>query len=470
VIDKFYTNSIAHSLGFSPVIDPRFEIFPGEFVMVPFVVTCGDQTFMITVQGFDFNDKHWAFHLMGPDGKMYMEPADAPYVITLVRRDARLTAFLNRGHGPADGWEGTWNVMARYMPGIGPDFMYMPYETEFLIHTAAPPLLGPQYTRYKQPASKRAPVRLMQPKRGERHPHFRGYDTGEPSTVAVNVYSKGHLSATVEPRVRKPYAGNPIELAVNVNDLAVGKVKFMRVTGRLVAPNYSLGNILLDFKTIPKSKRKKYRQQDDNDERTLDLLAYLADYEKAKPGAFDLRDEALEFQQGRDGIWRAMIKETPFPGVYRVGVQIEGAVVRPGGCTERLWRVLNAEVALGIDVSADTSDPKLDWTAPNKLAVRFKPSDKLGNLGMPGGAGAVQLLFRRHPISFLRKDLEDGTVELEVTAKGSNVKVDDSGRGFKSDTTFETPDGGEIHVKAKTPLKFSLRIGASVIGVDRYTQ
>jgi hypothetical protein len=465
VIDKFYTNSIAHTLGFSPVIDPRFEIFPGEFVMAPFVVACGDQSFMITVQGFDFNDKHWAFHLMGPDGAMYMKPTRTPYFITMVRRDARLTAFLNRACGPTAGWEGTWNVMAQYMPGIEPDFMYMPYESELVIHTAAPPLLGPLYTRYDQPSAKRTPVRLMQPKRGERHPHFRGYETGEPSTVAVNVYSKGHLSATVEPRVRKPFAGNPIELAVNVNDLAVGKIEFMRVTGRLIAPNYSLGNILLDFETISKSKRKKYVQRESDDESTFDLLAYLADYEKAKPGAFDLRDDTIEFVEGRDGVWTAMIKETPFPGVYRIGVQVEGSVVRADGCTERLWRVLNTEVALGIDVNEESTDPKLDWVEPNKLVVRFRPADVLGNLAVPGATGAVQLLLARRPIAFVQRERDDGTIELEATAGGQGVKIDGTGRYFGKDATFDTPDGCEIEVKAKTPLKFSVRVGSSVVAV-----
>jgi hypothetical protein len=305
----------------------------------------------------------------------------------------------------------------------------------------------------------------MQPNPGERHPHFRGYETGEPSTVAVNVYSKGHLSATVNTRARRPYAGNPIELAVNVNDLAVGKVKFMRVTGRLIAPNYSLGNILLDFETIPKSKRKKYRRTDDDSESTFDLLAYLADYEMAKPGAFTLRDETIQFEQGRDGVWRAMIKDTPFPGVYRIGVQVEGAVVRADGCTERLWRVLNTEVALGIDVNEESTKPTLDWVEPNKLVVRLRPSDALGNLAMPGSASSLQLLLGRSPIAFVQNVRDDGAIELEATAQGQGVKIDRTGRYFGKDATFETPDGCEIEVKAKTPLKFSVRIGASVVVV-----
>lgn len=36
VIDKFYTNSIAHVIGYTPSIDPILELFPGEHADVPF--------------------------------------------------------------------------------------------------------------------------------------------------------------------------------------------------------------------------------------------------------------------------------------------------------------------------------------------------------------------------------------------------------------------------------------------------
>ena len=156
--------------------------------MAPFEVTCGDQAFMITVQGFDFDDKNWAFHLMGPDNQMYMKATETPYKITMIRRDARLTMFLNRNHGPAAGWDGTWHVMAKYKPDTPGDFMYMEKGGELMIHAAAPPLLGPRYLRFNQPAAKRVPVRLMQPKTNRTLPHPRPVNTGDPATVAINVY------------------------------------------------------------------------------------------------------------------------------------------------------------------------------------------------------------------------------------------------------------------------------------------
>lgn len=464
VINKFFTNSIAHTLGFDPATDPRYEIFPGEMVMTPFEVTCGDQAFMVTVQGFDFDDTHWTFHLMGPDNMMHMKSVETPYLITMVRRDARLTIFLNRNYGPAKGWEGTWNVMVTYMPKSKDEYMYMASEWELLIHAGAPPLLGPRYTRFNQPAAKRLPVRLMQPKPNGRHPHASAFNTGDPATVAVNIYSKGHLSGGVETHVQKPYAGNAIELVVRLNDLAQGTVKSMRVTGRLIAPNFSLGNILLDFKTIPKSKRKKYYQRE-NDEGTLNVLNYLADYEKAKPGAFDLRDESLEFWQDDDGTWRAMIKNTPFPGSYQIGIQIEGAVVRADGCVERVWRVLNTDVALGIQPTVDKTQPTLAWVAPDRFVVRFTAVDKLGNIAVPSSAGAVQLMYRRQPIEFVRNEREDGAFELEIAADGEGAKVDSSGQWFDGPVTFKTPCGRPIELKAGTPLKFSVRIGSTVLPV-----
>ena len=465
IINKFYTNSIAHTIGFEPETDPRYEIFPGEMVKTAFEVTCGDQAYMISVQGFDFNDKHWSFYVFGPDGQVYKKSVETPYLITMVRRDARLTIFLNRNHGPAVGWEGRWTVVSIYMPDAKEVSMYMASDRELLIHAGAPPLLGPRFTRFNQPAAKRLSVRIMEPKPNERHPHSRAFTSGNPATVAVNIYSKGLVSAKVKTHVQKPFAGNSIELAVRLNDLAYGSIKFMRVTGRLIAPNFSVGNILLDFKTISKSKRKKYYQKKD-DEGTFDVLNYLADYEKAKPGVFDMRDEFVEFRKDENNTWKAIIKNTRFPGLYQFGIQVEGAIVRDNGCVERVWRVLNNQVALGIQPTVEKTRPTLTWLAPDRFVVRFIAIDELGNIAVPSFAGAVQLLYNRQPIEFVSNESEDGAFELEVKVVcGKGAKFDRSGQWFDGPVRLNTPCDGPIEIKRGTPLKFSVRIGSTVLPV-----
>lgn len=464
VINKFFTNSIAHTLGFEPVMDPKFEIFPGELVMCPFQVGCTDQVMMITVQGFDFEDKHWNFYLLGPDSEMYFNAADAPYLITTVRRDARLTLFLNRNYGPLKGWEGTWNVMVTYKREAGGKYMYMPNHPEMLINAGVPPLLGPRYTRYNLPPEKRRPLRLTQPEQGMHHPYYRAFDTGTPSTVSVNVYARGQLSATLVSHAGSPFAGSPIELVAKLNVNFREKCRGIRVTGRMVAPDYSIGNILLDFETIPRQKREKYYRKED-DEGSFDMLAFLADYEKAKPGAFKMRDEVFELQPYNDGTWRALIRHTRYPGVYRFGVLVEGALTHADGCTESIYRVLNSEVALGIKPDGDKTKPCVEWASPGILVVRFKPVDKLGNPAMPLSPAVVQVLYQRQPLEIEKFRYQDGVVELEILARGNKEKAEKSHGCIKGPLKLKLACGGIVKVAKKQSLNLVLKVGATALMV-----
>lgn len=465
VINNFFSKSIAHTLGFQPAIDPRYEIFPGEMVMTAFEVSCNDQVFMISIQGYDFDDDHWDFHLQGPDGKMYMKSMDSPYFITMVRRDARCTIFLNRNHGPIQGWEGTWNVMSTYMPKSKKKYMYMPRGNELLIHSGAPSIIGPRFTKLTQAAKKRIPIRLMEPKKPGPFPYPRGYTTGLPATLAVNIYSKSQVSVSIEAKVDKPFAGNNIKLVINVDDLSFGKIKSLRATGRLIAPNYSLGNLLLDFKTISKSKRKKYFKKNKQPS-SFQILDYLVDYEKLKPEAFELRDELFDFQLTNEGVLTGIIDKTVFPGSYKMGVQVEGIIERPDGCLERIWRILNPEVALGINADLKKTQPKLEWVKPNTFVIRFTPTDKFGNIALPSKIEHVQLLYQRQAILFESGERTDGVIEMLVTVPGKGLKVDQSRNCFTKTIKLKTLSNQTIPIKPNTPLKFSVRIGSTVLPVE----
>jgi hypothetical protein len=466
VINNFFSKSITHTMGFVPAVDPRYEVFPGEMVMTPFEVNCSDQVFMITIQGYDFEDKNWAFSLQGPNGAMYMNAMDTPYFITMVRRDARCTIFLNRSHGPVLGWEGTWNVMATYMPNSKDEYMYMANENELLIHSGAPALLGSRFTKLTQAANKRIPVRLMEPKVKGPMPHPRGYvNTGTPATLAVNIYSKGAVSVTVDAQVKKPFAGNDIEMAIKLDDFSYGTIKSLSARGRVIAPNYSLGNLLLDFKTIPKAKRKKYFDKN-NSVNSFHTLNYLIDYEKLNPTAFDLRDESFQFRVDPDGTLKGVINKTRFPGSYKIGILVEGIIQRPDGCTERIRRVLNTEVALGIQPTAKRTKPKLEWIDTNKFIVRFTPIDKFGNIALPSDTGSIQLLHQRRALTFERIDRMDGVFEMAVTIDAKGSKFNKSRNCFNKIVKLETPCDKSISIAPDTPLKFSVRIGSTVLPVE----
>jgi len=468
VIDKFYTNSIAHTLGFQPVIDPRFEVFPGEMVMMPFPVGASDQAILITAQGFDYQDENWDYHLLGPDQTTYHDHGPSPthFLLTRVRHRARLTLFLNRNGGPAERWVGPWYFMATYRKKARKPYMVMPNTWELLVPVGAPPLRGPLYTRFDQPAAKRPAVRALAPRAGA--PLLLSAGINSPaidaaSTLAVNVFARGSLSTRLVPQVREPFAGSMVELVLSVEDLGQGQVKSLEVNGRLVAPGFSLGNVFADVQTIPLAKRKKYLSEREG--RTVfDEPQFLADYEKAKPDAFRLRDEEIRFAPRKDGAYAARIPETRYPGVYRAALHIEGSLLRDGK-SEPFFRIMNTEVALGIKPDLARTKPTLHWLAPDRFVVRFTPTDRLGNIAWLANGATPRLFFHRQEVAAEHRNLQDGRNELEVTLKGKNVLPTPDGCHCQGEAYLCPPSGGDIPVRPGEPLLLTLRIGATVLPV-----
>jgi hypothetical protein len=472
VIDKFYTNSIAHTLGFQPIVDPHFEVFPGEMVMMPFQVGASDQAIMITAQGFDYVDKNWDYHVLGPDQAMYHDQdhghglSPTNVLLTRVRNRARLTMFLNRNGESDEKWVGTWSFMATYKKSARTPYMVMLNNWELLVPTGAPPLRGPLYARFDQPAAKRAAVRVLPPAAGAPLLLTAGVNSTaveEAATLAINVFSRGSLSTNITPRVKEPFAGTMIDLVLHIEDLGHGLVKSLKVNGRLVAPGFSLGNVFADTKTITLTKRKKYLSQREG--RTVfDELQFLADYEKANPKAFRVRDEELRFTGGRDGGYVARIPDTRHPGVYRAALHVEGTVIR-NGTPEHFFRILNTEVALGIKPDVARTKPTLHWLAPDRFVVHFTPTDHLGNIAWPADGSMPRLMFRRQQITAEHRNHFDGRHELEVTLKGKNVRPTPDGCHCHDEAYLSTPSVEDIPLRPEEPLVLTLRLGATVLPV-----
>jgi len=140
-------------------------------------------------------------------------------------------------------------------------------------------------------------------------------------------------------------------------------------------------------------------------------------------------------------------------------------MIRPDGCMERIWKVLNTEVGLGVRPSKDKTRPTVVWTAPNRFVVRFQAIDDLGNVAVPSTAGVVQLLYQREPIAFVHNERADGVFELEVAAAGQGAKADVSGKCFEGAATLQGLGGRKINIPKGTPLDLSVRIGSTVLPV-----
>jgi hypothetical protein len=447
VIDKFYTNALAASIGYTPAVDPVFDLFPGEHVHFQFDVTDAEQSFLITAQGFDFKDENWDFCLMGPDGTHCCEtrptetghahaPAplqhaghdhgpsqhhgtpECPYFLTLRKRNGRCTMFVNRNSAPAARWVGRWALMAFYRPGAGKDVMIMPAVHDLLVPTGAPPVRGPLFLRAFQPAGQRTPVRLIP----GRPPHrlalnFPAPSTniaGDPCALAINVYHRTTFRPRLVNDAKELFAGEDFTVRLQLDPPSKGKIGEVITAARLVAPAFSLGNAFADVKTIPAKDRQRYitaRQQQPE----FDQLRFLADYERARPDAFRLRDEEVVLSRPKraKGL-EARITGNRYPGIYRIAVHVEGTIELPWAeCChkgpQRFSRVLHAEIALGIRPDPEKSRPVLFQTAPDRFVVTVTPTDKLGNIAAPSNSMNATVRINGKPVA--------GAIECTTTGE-----------------------------------------------------
>lgn len=438
VINKFFTNSIAHILGYEPTIDPRFELFAGEHVMVPFVATASDQSFMIIAQGYDYTDKNWSFHLRGPDGATYDESTDTPIGLTVVRARARLSAFLNRDGASQAAWVGNWHLVATYK--AGPErFMLMSSLWQMTMPSGTLPLLGPKFARLG--ARKFAPLRTFAATAQMKQPFPQPSSSGETDdacTLDVHIFSRPLVQASVVTRTKRAVAGQPIEVRVNLRDLGEGTLKSAEVLGRLIAPDFSIGNAVADTKTLSATVRKKLVLTTGPRTGAIDVPKYLAAYEAKKPAFFGMRDEEIAFDATGKGTFRARVPRTPVPGVYRMGISVMGTIERPDGRLEQIVRILNTEVALGILPSAEHSRPTLWWLTPTKMLIRFTPQDALGNIPIADPRSSIQVWNRRRQLAVEHRIAKDGTHEVEVELLAG--KVHKSGTRLSGGLRWVSPD------------------------------
>ena len=116
-IDKFYSQTLAAALGFTPVMDPVMELYAGEHEHLEFTATSADEVFFITAQGMDFQDEPWSYQLIAADGELAWTDGSLPGhahgggaahggrrpLVTVRRRRGRLSLFLRRDNADAVG-------------------------------------------------------------------------------------------------------------------------------------------------------------------------------------------------------------------------------------------------------------------------------------------------------------------------------------------------------------------------------
>jgi hypothetical protein len=494
VIDKFYTNSLAASIGYTPAVDPLFELFPGEHVHFNFDVTDAEQSFFVTAQGFDFRDENWEFCLMGPDGAHCCDTRaghadgahdhdgghhegvapDCPYFLTVRKQDGRCTIFVNRNGAAAGRWVGRWALMAFYRRKIGKAVMIMPSVHDLLAPVGAPPLRGPVYLRALQPAAKRTAVRLIP----GRPPHRLALGLpapsttleGDPATVAINVYHRTTFRPRLSVEAKELFAGEDFRVRLDLDPSAPGEIGEVATAARLVAPAFSLGNAFADVEAIPRAERKRYVVERDGGT-AIDHVRFLADYEKARPGAFPLRDEEVVLESRRKA-WSARIAGNRFPGVYRIAVYVEGTLQLPYGecCHEgpqRFSRVLQTEVALGIRPDAKASRPVLFWTAPDRFVLSVRPTDKLGNVAAPASALPASVRVNGRPVTGTAETTTTGELRIPLALKGADRGPKQDGRSLPAEAWVVDAEGRrQAEIAANQRPEIEITVGVTRMAVE----
>lgn len=344
VIDKFYSNALATAIGFTTVFDPVMELFAGEHTHMTFSATSAEESFFLTAQGMDFEDPNWSFHLTGPDdntvysdgvhhdhGGTMAHCGHMPHV-TATRGKGRLSLMLQRDSADDTAWVGQWTLMIAYR-ARDLSAMVMADLGEMLFPVAAGPVRGARYARLLQPMEKRLAARSVAAK--QRHaldvrPGSTNNDSKQACSVVVNVYARTRLRLALLPQTGLVATGNALEVRID-RDVLGGNVASTRAFARLVAPTVDIAALVSRVKRadIPKAALLKGSKA-----LRFDPAKLLAVLEKRDPKLAHMRDEQVQVVSHHDGSLHVHVEKTTIPGVYHLGVSVEGAYCPEHGGSE----------------------------------------------------------------------------------------------------------------------------------------
>lgn len=335
-IDKFYANALAAAIGFTPLVDPVVELFAGEHAHIDFFATSADDSFLITVQGMDFQDNNWSFMLHSPTDEMLYGDGSghthssmgchhccpAPH-ITARRSNGRLTLVIQKGNTGNDCWVGKWELMISYK-AKSTDKMLMPDIGELMYPVSAGVIRGPRYARLLLDPKSRIPARNVFT------PAQHGLDGRAASTnasgseacnVLVNIYGRTRLKLNLMAASSLVKRGEELKISVDA-DLSLGSIQYHRAFVRFTTPAFDIAEILPSEKVAAIIKQiessKRYN-------RKLDVALILAQFEREKKDIQFVKDREGNVVSHEGGPLHVHEKDTSIPGLYHFGVYIEGA-------------------------------------------------------------------------------------------------------------------------------------------------
>jgi len=331
-IDNFYTKTLSNAIGFTALVDPVIELFAGEHAHIDFQATSAEEAFLITVQGMDFDDDNWAFHLHGPGGYMvYGEAAGHEHStmcghccapdVTARRGKGRLSLVVQRNNSDTSCWVGSWRLMVAYK-ARGLDAMVMPKIGELIFPVSAGPVRGARFSRLLIAPKARVATRSL--KARPSHP----LDTKSLSTnrnqseacnAVINISARTRLRLELSTQNDLATVGEGFKVEVTANILT-GNIVNGRTFGRLIAPAQDIAGMVARLKPadIPKAANLRGSKA-----LKFDPARVLASLEKKNPEKAFTIDRQIAVVS-HDGPLHVHVEKAERPGVYHLGVYVEG--------------------------------------------------------------------------------------------------------------------------------------------------
>ena len=488
-IDKFFTNSVAHALGYVPVIDPVYELHAGEHADTPFYVSEADQSFMITMQGFDYDDKNWQCSLLLPNGSVcdcnvsghmdhdtehthdddhdHDHGSEQPnshlhegFLVTSNSKNGRITIFLNRNGGALELWTGRWNVRVMYKMTDKNMRMHMPSLIDRLFPVGARPVRGPVYAQLNKPYTKRLSSRVLPVQfKGQVVNAVEGVNENRegPCTVSVNVYCRTTLHIQLKRPDKKIFAGNDLALRLEAKDHTGAKVTNVTAVARLVAPAFSTGNIHADKRARSLTNKRKFLFKT-NSGTDFNEPAFLADFETANPGSLAMIDKVIEIKSTGKNFVAFDLKQNKVPGIYRLGCQVSGMVQYGKAKPQYFTRILNFEIPFGLKVDQSKTIRSIQ-VRENLVTIAWTLIDKDGNIASPAVVHQPRLLINGKEIAARFTNDYSGSYSHTIKFSGKQFRLSgDKKKIYQGDIFIPLKDGQKLHLK--TGDKFNLQIQA----------
>ncbi len=333
-IDKFYSNALASAIGFTAIFDPVIELFAGEHTHLNFTATSAEDSFLITAQGMDFQDKNWSFMLHGPNGQVFYGNENghqhedschhccvAPDVTSL-RSNGRLTLVIQRGNTGKECWVGKWQLMISYK-ARQMDRMMMPELGELLFPVAAGPIRGARYSRLLLDQKRRIPTRNVFQK-SQHSLDARAVSTNsndnEACNIVVNIYGRTNLKLNLHLENTRVKPREELKISLK-EDITLGRVQNQNGFARIVSPAFDIAELL------PKHEVAKIIELIEDGRRysrKTDVSLLLANLEKDKKDLRFVKDSEGKVVSHQGGAFHLHNNDTDVPGLYHFGVFVDG--------------------------------------------------------------------------------------------------------------------------------------------------